>query len=153
MTSTQPLLQVYWRPGCSYCTSMRVALNEGGVDAAWHNIREDVDAAAFVRSAADGNETVPTVRYDDRVLVAPRPAVLLEGLRRDHPELAIRPYRRWQPLRVVQWVGVVALLVLGQLLARAGDPLWAWGADATALAIYLTLRRIRSRPRVRPTAA
>lgn len=35
------------------------------------NIWEDPDAAAFVRSVAGGNETVPTVRVGDTSMVNP----------------------------------------------------------------------------------
>jgi glutaredoxin len=35
------------------------------------NIWDDPDAAAFVRSVADGNETVPTVVVGDRAMVNP----------------------------------------------------------------------------------
>ena len=39
--------------------------------AATHNIWEDAEAAAFVRSVASGNETVPTVVVNGRAMVNP----------------------------------------------------------------------------------
>ena len=43
------------------------------------NIWEDEEAAAFVRSVADGNETVPTVRVGDVALVNPTASQLLQA--------------------------------------------------------------------------
>jgi mycoredoxin len=45
------------------------------------NIWEDPDGAAFVRSVAGGNETVPTVRIGTRSVVNPSPRDLLELIR------------------------------------------------------------------------
>ncbi len=56
-----PALTVYWRPGCPYCASLRRRLRRHQVPADWCNIWHEPAAAAFVRSAAGGNETVPTV--------------------------------------------------------------------------------------------
>jgi len=66
-----PQVTVYWRPGCPFCSSLRSGLERAGV--AYHevNIWQDDQAAAFVRSVADGNETVPTVTVGDRSLVNP----------------------------------------------------------------------------------
>ena len=46
-------------------------LNFAGIEFAQVNIWEDVDAAAFVRSVARGNETVPTVSIGAVALVNP----------------------------------------------------------------------------------
>jgi hypothetical protein len=46
------------------------------------NIWEEPDAAAFVRSVARGNETVPTVAIGDEALVNPRVGEVLELLER-----------------------------------------------------------------------
>ncbi len=54
-------LIVYWRPGCPYCSGLRRRLSRSEVPAEWRNIWDDPAAAAFVRSVAGGNETVPTV--------------------------------------------------------------------------------------------
>ena len=147
MDLAEPLLQVYWRPGCSYCTAMRAALKDAGVDATWRNIRDDADAAAFVRSAANGNETVPTVAYDDQVLVAPRPARLIGDLQETHPELVARSYRSWPPLRVAQWAGVIVLIVISELLAHFGRTAASWGIDAVNITFYMSIRQLRTRQR------
>lgn len=44
-----------------------------GVEFSEHNIWESAEAAAFVRSVARGNETVPTVRIGNVALVNPSP--------------------------------------------------------------------------------
>ena len=148
MAVTEPFLQVYWRPGCSSCTALRAALNDAGVDATWHNIREDVDAAAFVRSAANGNETVPTIAYDDKVLVAPQPAGLIGDLQATHPELVSRPYRAWPPLRIAQWAGVIALLLVSEVLAHFGRTAASWAIDLVAVALIVLIRWLRTRPKI-----
>uniref|UniRef100_A0AAU2JQH0 NrdH-redoxin n=1 Tax=Streptomyces sp. NBC_00049 TaxID=2903617 RepID=A0AAU2JQH0_9ACTN len=53
---------VYWRPGCPYCIALRTRLRLARIPYRKVDIWRDPDAAAFVRSVADGNETVPTVR-------------------------------------------------------------------------------------------
>lgn len=50
---------------------LRRGLRKAGVDAREVNIWDDPEAAAIVRGAANGNETVPTVRVGDRFLVNP----------------------------------------------------------------------------------
>lgn len=146
MTSAPTPLDVYWRPGCGACSTLRVALAEAGVPARWHDIWADPEARSFVRSVAAGNETVPTVRIGDRVLVAPRPRQVIEELRVAAPEL-VASARRWPLLRIVQWVLIAALVVASEVLARAGHSELSWAADGAALAAYVTLRRLRARPR------
>ncbi len=70
----------YWRPGCGFCTSLHARLDAAGVEMEPHNIWDDPEAAAFVRSVARGNETVPTVVVAGRGLVNPRPAEVLAAL-------------------------------------------------------------------------
>ncbi|MBT2455758.1 glutaredoxin domain-containing protein [Streptomyces sp. ISL-86] len=55
-------ITVYWRPGCTYCIKLRTQLRLARIPYRKVNIWRDPDAAAFVRSVADRNETVPTVR-------------------------------------------------------------------------------------------
>ncbi len=62
---------VYWRPGCPFCAGLFRSLERAGIDAELRNIWEDDDAAAFVRSVADGNETVPTVTVGGHAMVNP----------------------------------------------------------------------------------
>lgn len=140
-----PLLQVYWRPGCGACTSLRLALNDAGISANWHNIRQDPADAAWLRGVARGFETVPTVVYEDRVVVAPRPDRVVEDLRSANPDLPIRPYRAWPPLRILQWVTIILLVAGSEALALTGRSALSWGADALAIAVYFTVRALRLR--------
>ncbi len=66
--------EVYWRPGCPYCSALRRDLSRRGVPSRWHNIWDDQAAREFVRSANSGSETVPTVRIGSATLTNPRGA-------------------------------------------------------------------------------
>lgn len=71
---------VYWRPGCTYCARLRARLGRAGRRATWVNIWQDPEAAAFVRSVNDGDETVPTVVIDGRPVTNPDPRLVLDRL-------------------------------------------------------------------------
>lgn len=68
----------FWRPGCGFCSSLRSALVREGLTLDEHDIWEEPDAAAFVRSVARGNETVPTVVVAGQALVNPPPSVVVD---------------------------------------------------------------------------
>lgn len=68
-----PEVEFYWRPGCGFCARLAGNLQRLGVEFSEHNIWESAEAAAFVRSVARGNETVPTVRIGNVALVNPSP--------------------------------------------------------------------------------
>jgi len=53
---------VLWRPGCPFCAMLLGRLERSGLRFGRVDIWEQPDAAAWVRTVADGNETVPTVR-------------------------------------------------------------------------------------------
>lgn len=59
--SSSSEIELYTRPGCPYCFTLRTGLRRAGLTFREINIWENPDAAAFVRSVANGNETVPTV--------------------------------------------------------------------------------------------
>jgi mycoredoxin len=80
-------VDVYWRPGCGYCSMLARALSHAGVAVRPYNIWEDDEARAFVRSHNRGNETVPTVAVGTHVFPNPNPARLIEFLRAEHPAL------------------------------------------------------------------
>ena len=63
-----PEIEVLWRPGCPYCSRLRRDLARAGVVTVEHDIWADPAAAARVREATGGNETVPTVVVGDRAL-------------------------------------------------------------------------------------
>jgi mycoredoxin len=62
---------VYWRRGCGFCASLRRGLRRAGLATSEIDIWDDPSGAAFVRSHAGGNETVPTVDVAGTVLVNP----------------------------------------------------------------------------------
>ena len=77
---------VYWRPGCPFCQRLRLSLWLGRLRGGTRrprmvNIWADADAAAIVRSAADGNEIVPTVVIDGVAHVNPSPRLVTRALR------------------------------------------------------------------------
>ncbi|MFE7531738.1 glutaredoxin domain-containing protein [Kitasatospora sp. NPDC057542] len=65
---------VYWRPGCKYCLRLRLRLGRAARRLHWVDIWSDPEAAAVVRAANDGNETVPTVVVNGRPHTNPDPA-------------------------------------------------------------------------------
>ncbi|TXS56726.1 NrdH-redoxin [Streptomyces sp. t39] len=66
---------VHWRPLCMYCLKLWFLVRfTTRLRCTWLNIWRDEDAAAYVRSVADGNETVPTVRVGSTALVDPSQA-------------------------------------------------------------------------------
>jgi glutaredoxin len=66
-----PPVDFYWRPGCPFCSILERGLRSREVPMRKHNIWEDPEAAAVVRSHARGHETVPTVVVDGRGMVNP----------------------------------------------------------------------------------
>ncbi len=88
----------YWRPGCPFCVSLRRGLSRRGIPFEAVNIWENPDAAARVRAAAGGNETVPTVVIGDEALVNPSVAQVESLIRHAAPELAAQlpaAAKRW----------------------------------------------------------
>jgi glutaredoxin-like protein len=84
-TANSPAITVYWRPGCPFCSMLSADLARFGLEYESHNIWTDPDAAAFVRSVARGNETVPTVTVGDTALVNPRVEAILQLLQQPAP--------------------------------------------------------------------
>ncbi|GAA3794676.1 glutaredoxin domain-containing protein [Streptomyces phyllanthi] len=78
---------VYWRPMCTYCMKLLTQLRFTRLQYTRVNIWRDPDAAAFVRSVADGNETVPTVTVTGRAMVNPSKRELLEAVEAYAPHL------------------------------------------------------------------
>lgn len=74
-------LTVYRRDYCGYCTRLERELAKAEVPYERRDIYQDPEAAAFVRSVNNGDETVPTVVLgDDDVRVNPDPAELLRDM-------------------------------------------------------------------------
>jgi glutaredoxin len=71
---------VFWRPGCQYCIRLRIRLGRSARQLHWVNIWRDPAGAAAVRTANDGNETVPTVFVAGQPHTNPDPEWVREQL-------------------------------------------------------------------------
>ncbi|MEU0833502.1 mycoredoxin [Streptomyces sp. NPDC005969] len=87
MTEDRDGMVVYWRPGCPYCMKLRLQLRFTRLRYTEVNIWRDPEAAAFVRSVADGNETVPTVSVAGHAMVNPSKRQVLDAVRAHAPQL------------------------------------------------------------------
>ncbi|MDH3293912.1 MAG: NrdH-redoxin [Acidimicrobiia bacterium] len=76
--NSKPII-VFWRPGCGFCMMLEGTLQAADLSYQRHNIWEDPEAAAFVRSVANGNETVPTVVVGDQAMVNPSICEVIEA--------------------------------------------------------------------------
>ena len=85
--STIEQIDFYWRPGCPFCMGLERDLMNAGVPFDKLNIWEEPEHAAFVRSVANGNETVPTLRIGETSLVNPSAAEVIEAMRTETPHL------------------------------------------------------------------
>ena len=72
---------IYWWPDCVFCLGLLLRLRRTRLRYRKVDIREDSGAKAFVRSVADGNETVPTVVVAARALVNPSKREVLGAVR------------------------------------------------------------------------
>ena len=73
---------IYWRPGCAFCAALGARVRRYADRAAWVNIWDDDDAAAYVRSVNGGAETVPTVVIDGVPHTNPSPRMVKRALAR-----------------------------------------------------------------------
>jgi mycoredoxin len=95
---------VYWRPGCGYCSSLFFQLDRSAVPYRRVNIYEDRAGAAIVRSAANGNETVPTVAVGAVMLVNPELDELLAVAVTQVPDAVPQGWEPPQPSRFARWL-------------------------------------------------
>ena len=77
---------IYWRPNCMFCLDLLLRLTFTRLRYRKVNIRKNPRARAFVRSVANGNETVPTVVVAGRALVNPSKRQLIEAVRTHAPQ-------------------------------------------------------------------
>jgi mycoredoxin len=84
--ATDVPVTVYWRPGCGFCSALLRGLERSGLRFDRVDIWQDENGARFVRSVADGNETVPTVRVVDVALVNPSTGDVLREVQERAPE-------------------------------------------------------------------
>jgi len=89
MPQTNPTghsVEVMWRPGCPFCSSLRRGLSRAGVATIEHDIWSSADAAARVRGATGGDETVPTVFVGNRALVNPSVRQVVAAIKAADPD-------------------------------------------------------------------
>ena len=95
MSAGQPsgpdAVDVYWRPGCGFCSRLLRVFDQSGVQVRLHNIWEDDGARTFVQRHNRGNETVPTVAVGRDVVTNPSPRDFVDQLRQEHPSLITGP--------------------------------------------------------------
>jgi len=65
MTTSDPQLTMYSTVWCGYCRRLKAALTTAGISFAEVDIEDDPDAAKYVMSVNNGNQTVPTVTFAD----------------------------------------------------------------------------------------
>ncbi|NKQ55261.1 NrdH-redoxin [Amycolatopsis sp. K13G38] len=80
-------VEFYWRPGCGFCMLLRAHLDSAGLPRHEVNIWEDPEAAARVRAATNGSETVPTVFVGPAAMVNPTIDEVLAAVRTHAPHL------------------------------------------------------------------
>jgi len=90
-------IDLYWRPGCGFCSILQRKLDKFGIDRVEHNIWDDPNDAAIVRQHANGNETVPTIVIGDRGFVNPSAGELVAYLATRHPELLPEGFEQPEP--------------------------------------------------------
>ena len=59
------MLTIYSTPWCGYCQRLKAQMGRAGIEFVEVDIEQDPEAAAFVESVNGGNQTVPTLRFDD----------------------------------------------------------------------------------------
>lgn len=90
-TDPEPDVVMYWRPGCPSCSSLRRELDRMKLPYKAVDIWDDSDAAAFVRSVAHGNETVPTVAVGSTAMVNPSAGQVRDAVAPHAPHLVPEP--------------------------------------------------------------
>ena len=102
-----PQIDLYWRPGCGFCSMLRRQLDKLGIDRVEHNIWDDPQAAEVVRQHASGNETVPTVVVDGVGMVKPSVGELANHLANYAPQLLPDGFEAPQPGPVGRALGKI----------------------------------------------
>lgn len=113
--TTEPRVEVLWRPGCPFCGCLRRGLRRAGIRTVEHNIWADRSAAARVRRASGGDETVPTVVIGSLTLLNPSVAQVRAALQAEFPDdplLSAGPGRRPASPGALWAAGVLVVWVL-----------------------------------------
>ncbi len=97
-------ITVYWRPGCGFCSALIRQLESKAVPHQRVNIWDDPRAAATVRAAARGNETVPMVTVGPVALVNPRLDEVLSAATEHVPHAVPEDWSPKQKGRLARWL-------------------------------------------------
>jgi len=81
-------IEVLWRPGCPFCSSLRRGLRRRAIATTEINIWDDRGAAERVRAVTGGDETVPTVFVGTVALVNPSVKEVVNAVEAEFPERA-----------------------------------------------------------------
>jgi mycoredoxin len=81
------VLTMYSTTWCGYCYRLKTQLDREGIDYTVIDIEQDPEAADFVMSVNGGNQTVPTVLFEDgTALTNPTLAQVKERLALSAPD-------------------------------------------------------------------
>jgi glutaredoxin-like protein len=87
VSTVQSPVTVFWRPGCPWCVRLRRGLRRAGISVNEVNIWENSAAAAEVRSLTGGNETVPTVKVGEALMINPSVRRVINEISMQAPQL------------------------------------------------------------------
>jgi len=104
---TPSQIDLYWRPGCGFCSMLRGQLDKLGIERVEHNIWDEPSQADVVRQYANGNETVPTVVVGGVGLVNPSAPALAAHLATHAPHLLPEGFEAPQPGAVGRALGKI----------------------------------------------
>lgn len=89
MSTRNAAMTIYSTTWCGDCIRLKSALDRSGVAYREIDIEQDSSAADFVVRVNDGNQSVPTVVFDDgTVMIEPSGRQVLEHLDRDRSRAA-----------------------------------------------------------------
>jgi mycoredoxin len=106
-TNSASQIDLYWRPGCGFCSSLRGQLDRLGIERVEHNIWDEPAHADVVRQHANGNETVPTVVVGGVGMVNPSARALVAHLAEHEPHLLPAGHEPRQPGPVGRAIGKI----------------------------------------------
>ena len=106
-SSTPTHIDLYWRPGCGFCSSLRGQLDKLGIERVEYNIWDDPSKADVVRQYANGNETVPTVVVGGVGMVNPSTPAVAAHLANHAPHLLPEGFEAPQPGPVGRALGKI----------------------------------------------
>lgn len=103
-TKSSAGITVYWRPGCGFCAGLFRQLDNYRVPYSKIDIWSEPSGAAFVRTVARGNETVPTVAVGPVAMVNPSVHEVLSAAAEHAPGAVPAGYEPPQQGRLGTWI-------------------------------------------------